>query len=317
MRILMLGAGGIGGYFGARIHRAGGDITFLVRPARANYLATHDLQVFSPLGNIHITPKIITSAQEGIAGTFDAIILTCKAYDLDTAIDSITPALDTQGVVIPLLNGFAHLSRLDAQFGRERVLGGFAHLGVSLAPTGEIRHLNALHRLIIGCRTKTVSPLLHPLAELLARSGVDFSISENIESEMWDKFIFLTALAGATCTMRCSVGDILQTHSGKGFIMGLLDECLAIAKEFGHTSSPECLRAYRNQLTMPGSTSTASMLRDIEQKRKTEADHILGDMIRRAELQGIGTPLLKIAYAHLQAYEIRRNQETTPNKPGQ
>ncbi|MFA5985112.1 MAG: ketopantoate reductase family protein [Methylococcaceae bacterium] len=307
MRILILGAGGIGGYFGARMHQAGGDITFLVRPARANYLATHGLQVFSPLGNIHITPKIITSAQDSIAGSFDAIILACKAYDLDTAIASIAPALTTEVVVIPLLNGFAHLSRLDAQFGRDRVLGGFAHLGVTLAPTGEIRHLNDLHHLVIGCRSKTFSPLLHSLAELLVRSGIDFSISENIEWEMWDKFIFLCALAGATCTMRCSVGEILQTHSGKGFIIGLLDECLAIAKAFGHTPSPEQLTAYQNQLSLPGSTTTASMLRDIEQKRKTEADHILGDMLRRAEKQGIDTPLLNIAYSHLQAYEIRRN----------
>ncbi len=311
MQILMLGAGGIGGYFGAKIHRAGGDVTFLVRPARANYLVANGLQVFSSLGDIHITPKIVTSVQDSATGKFDAVVLSCKAYDLDTAIDSVTPALDSQGVVIPLLNGFTHLARLDAQFGRERVLGGFAHLGVTLAPGGEIRHLNDLHRLVIGCRTKSVSPLIHSLAELLTSSGIDFSLSENIECEMWDKFIFLSALAGATCTMRSPIGDILQTHSGEEFIIGLLDECIAIAKEFGHTSSPERLSAYRNQLTMPGSTSAASMLRDIEQKRRTEADHILGDMIRRAEAMEINTPLLKIAYSHLQAYEIRRNHERT------
>jgi 2-dehydropantoate 2-reductase len=309
MRILMLGAGGIGGYFGARIHCSGGDVTFLVRPARANYLLENGLHVFSPLGDMHITPKFITSAQDSATGKFDAAVLSCKAYDLHTAIDSVVPALAPQGIVIPLLNGFAHLALLDAKFGRERVLGGLAHLGVTLTPEGEIQHLNELHGLVIGGRSEPASPLVDALAKVLARSGIDFSLSDNIESEMWDKFVFLATLAGATCTLRASVGEILQTHSGEEFILGLLDECSAIAKKHGHIPSQERLSLYRTQLTMQGSTSTASMLRDIERKGPTEADHILGDMIRRAHTQDVDVPLLKIACSILQAYEIRSNRE--------
>lgn len=309
MRILMLGAGAVGGYFGARIHQAGGDVTFLTRPSRANYLVANGLHVHSPLGNIHITPKIITSAKDCAVGKFDVVILSCKAYDLDSAIDAFASVLEPQGVVIPMLNGFAHLDKLDTQFGREKVLGGFAHLGVMMAPEGEIRHLNDFHRMVIGCRTKSISPFIHFLVELLARSGIDFSLSKNIESEMWDKFIFLSTLVGATCTMRSTIGEILHTHSGKEFILGLFDECVAIAKKFGHTPDQESLTSYRNQLIIRDSLSTASMLRDIEQNRKTEADHIIGDMIRRAEAVGVDTPILKIAYSHLQAYEIRRHHQ--------
>ncbi|SMF31530.1 2-dehydropantoate 2-reductase [Pseudogulbenkiania subflava] len=306
MRILMLGAGGIGGYFGARMHQAGGDVTFLVRPARAAKLAADGLRVVSPLGDVHITPKVVTTVGGPMSGHFDIVVLSCKAYDLDAALDSIAPALSPEGVVLPLLNGFAHLSRLDAQFGQERVLGGLAHLSVTLAPTGEIRHLNQLHRLLIGSRKTPASPLLRPLAELLAQTGIDFSLSENIEGDMWDKFIFLSTLAGATCTMRSSIGDILETHSGEAFIIGLLDECVAVAAQHGHIPSAEQLTAYRNQLTARGSGTSASMLRDIERGGATEADHILGDMVCRAETHGVDAPLLKLAYSHLQAYEIRR-----------
>lgn len=307
----MLGAGGIGGYFGARIHQSGGDITFLVRPARASNLLAEGLHVISPLGDVRITPNLITSAQDSLSGKFDAVILSCKAYDLDSAIDSIAPMLAPEGIVVPLLNGIAHLAHLDERFGRGRVLGGIAHLGVTLTPEGKIRHLNELHRLVIGGRTEPASPLIDALAKVLGNAGIDFQLSENIENEMWDKFVFLATLAGATCTMRASIGDILQTDWGENFILGLLGECDAVAQKYGHMPSKERLAQYRTQLTARDSTSTASMLRDIERKRRTEAEHILGDMVRRAIAYGIDASFLKIAYSHLQAYEVRRNIEQT------
>jgi 2-dehydropantoate 2-reductase len=309
MHILMLGAGGTGGYFGAKIHAAGGDVSFLVRPARAENLLAHGLRVSSPLGDLHISPKILTSLTGAANAAFDVIVLSCKAYDLDAALDAIAPAVGPQTLILPLLNGIAHLPRLDARFGQARVLGGIAHLAVTLAPSGEIRHLNKLHRLVIGARSHPVSPHLAQLAELLVRSGIDFSLSANIEGEMWDKFIFLCTLAAATCTMRSSVGDILATHSGEGFIVGLLDECLAVAARNGHIPNPEQLAQYRSHLTARGSPLSASMLRDIERGGPTEAEHILGDMVNRAAAHAVETPLLKLAYSHLQAYELRRKQQ--------
>lgn len=308
MRILMLGAGGIGGYFGARIHEAGGDITFLVRPARANNLSAEGLHIISPLGDVRITPKLITSAQVSSEEKFDAVILSCKAYDLDAAVNAVTPALTPDGIIVPLLNGIAHLALLDEKFGRKRVLGGMAHLGVTMTSDGKIRHLNELHRLVIGSRDQHASPLVDGVAKVLGGSCIDFQLSKNIEREMWDKYVFLTVLASATCMMRASIGDILQTCGGEGFILGVLDECRIVAQKYGHTPSDERLAQYRSQLTARGSTSTASMLRDIEQNGRTEADHILGDMVHRATSHGIEVPFLKMAYSNLQAYELRRNR---------
>lgn len=309
MRILILGAGAVGGYFGARIHESGGDITFLVRPERARHLQANGLRVLSPRGDLHIAPQLLVSAQVGTAGTFDAIVLACKAYDLEAAIACVTPAVGAQSLVVPLLNGLIHLDRLDARFGRERVLGGLAHLGVALTAGGEIRHLNELDRLVIGCRGQSAPPVAEALAAVLARTGIDFVLSPDIEAEMWGKFVFLSTLAGATCTMRSPVGAILRTRAGERFILGLFNECLSIAARHGHSLSQERIAGYRAQLTARDSASTASMLRDIERGARTEADHILGDMVRRADAVGIDAPLLQLAYSHVQAYEACRSRE--------
>lgn len=307
----MLGAGGIGGYFGAKLQRAGGDVTFLVRPSRAERLAEKGLSVISPLGNMHIVPKLITSAEgPDSKAQFDVAILSCKAYDLDAAVDSVAPALAPQGIVVPLLNGLAHLDQLDRRFGRECVQGGFAHIGVTLTPEGEILHLNELHRLVIGTRAHPASAHLQPLACLLARSDIDFSLSENIEGEMWEKFVFLTTLAAATCTMRAATGDILQTHAGERFMLDLLDECNAVARAHDYGLKEPRLAFYQGLLRQAGSNNTASMLRDMEKKGATEAEHILGDMVSRAGAKGVAVPSLNIAYSHMQAYEIRKRRES-------
>jgi len=304
MRILVLGAGGIGGYYGARTHAAGGDVTFLVRPARAAQLRENGLKVFSPFGDLRIVPKVLTS--DTLNAPFDVIILSCKAYDLDSAMDAIAPAVGEQSVILPLLNGVRHIDTLIARFGAAHVLGGVALISVMLAPNGEIRHLNKTHRLVTGSLTTPSSPCLSPLTTLLAASGIEFVLSDKVEQAMWDKIVFLSTLAASTCSMRASVGDILNTLAGTDYITGLLAECAETAAACGHAVADEQLAIYRKQLTEPGSGLMASMLRDVERGGETEADHILGDLVSRAQAKGVATPLLRLAYSHLQAYARRK-----------
>ncbi len=312
MRILVLGAGGIGGYYGARIHEAGGDVTFLVRPPRAAQLRENGLKVFSPFGDMQITPKLVTKDElHKQTAQFDVIMLSCKAYDLDSAMESIAPAVGEQSVILPLLNGVSHIDTLAARFGSQRVLGGVAIISVLLTPTGEIRHLNTLHRLIAGSLTSPPSTWLQPLTQLLSASGIEFVFSANVEQNLWDKIVFLSTLAGSTCTMRASIGDILKTVAGEAFIAGLLAECASISEMSGHAVSAAQLATYRTQLTERESALMASMLRDVERGGPTEADHILGDMVGRAQAKGVDAPLLRLAYSHLQAYAVR--QKATAN----
>jgi len=304
MRILVLGAGGIGGYFGARIHAAGGDVTFLVRPVRAAQLRESGLKVSSPFGDLQVAPVVLT--QDALNEPFDVIILSCKAYDLASAMDAIAPAVGDGSVILPLLNGVRHIDALIERFGAAHVLGGVAVISVMLAPDGEIRHLNKMHRLVAGSLTVPPSPWLHALLPLLSGSGIEFALSDNVEQAMWDKIVFLSTLAGATCLMRASIGDILTTVGGESFITGLLTESALTAAAGGHAVSDTQLETYRKQLTEAGSGLMASMLRDVERGAETEAEHILGDLIGRAQTKNIATPLLRIAYSHLQAYAKRR-----------
>ncbi len=304
MRILILGAGGIGGYYGARIHQAGGDVTFLVRPPRAAQLRREGLKVVSAFGDLQIAPKVVT--RDELHEPFDVIILSCKAYDLDSAIESIAPAVGENSTIIPLLNGILHLDTLFARFGKARVLGGVAIISVMLGAAGEIRHMNKMHRFVTGAMDGQQSKWLQPLAQLCAGAKFEFLLSENIEQAMWDKIVFLSALAGATCSMRASIGTILETVAGEAFISGLLGECCAIAKACGHPVAAAQVAAYRGMLSEKGSALMASMLRDVEKGGPTEADHILGDLVARAKADGVAAPLLQLAYSHLQAYDLRR-----------
>jgi 2-dehydropantoate 2-reductase len=237
---------------------------------------------------------------------FDVAILSCKSYDIPTAVDAIAPALGPHSIVLPLLNGLAHLDRLDAQFGRAKVLGGMAHLGLTLTPEGDILHLNDIHRLFMGSRSEPVSPWLDPLGALLSKCDIEFHWSAQIEADMWDKFIFLCTLAGVTCSMRASIGDVLTADYGKALITGMFEECLSVARHCGHVMQPAQRQTYQGLLTQAGSTNMASMLRDIERGGPTEADHIMGDMVIRGKAHHVSTPFLEMAYLHCQAYAARR-----------
>lgn len=303
MRILMLGAGGIGGYYGAKIHLAGGDVSFLVRPARAEQLKKNGLQVLSPFGDMQIAPKIVLA--ESLKENFDVIVLSCKAYDLDSAMDAIAPAMGVESVILPLLNGVRHIDLLRARFGAERVLGGVANISVTLDAEGVIHHLNQTHRLQLGVLHTPASQWLQPLATLFARTGFEFVPADNVAQALWNKFVFLTALAGATCLMRASVGQILQTVAGEALLNGLFAECTRVAQASGFALSEAQRAVHRSTLNDRASSLKASMLRDVEKGGVTEADHILGDMVARAAAKGVDVPLLRLAYSHLQAYALR------------
>jgi 2-dehydropantoate 2-reductase len=166
MRFLVVGAGATGGYFGGRLFEAGRDVTFLVRPSRAARLAATGLSITSPAGNVHLTsPPTVLAAD--LREPFDVVILSCKAYDLDGAMESIAPAVGPGTAIIPLLNGMRHLETLDARFGPERVLGGSCFISVKLDEAGRIAHVSDVHRLVFGERRGGRSPRV----DAIARAG--------------------------------------------------------------------------------------------------------------------------------------------------
>ena len=306
MRVLVLGAGGIGGYFGGRLAEAGADVTFLVRPGRAAQLAADGLVVRSPHGDIARPVRTVSAESLPGDGRHDVVLLTCKSYDLDAAIAAIAPAMAGGAAVLPMLNGMRHLDRLDAAFGAASVLGGLCHIAATLAPSGEVRHLNKLHALTLGPRQPSQAALVAAFAEAAGPAHFDLRVAEDPIQDMWEKFVLLATMASMTCLMRGNVGQIMAADEGEALVLAALAEADATAAAAGHASRPARLAQARATLTERGSSFAASMLRDVERGGPTEGDHVVGDMLARAHAAGLAAPMLGAAWCHLQTYEARR-----------
>jgi 2-dehydropantoate 2-reductase len=304
MRILVVGAGAIGGYFGGRLLDAGRDVTFLVRQRRAAELAKTGLVIQSPQGDMTI-PSPPTVLAEALREKFDLILLSCKAYDLEGALDSVAPAVGPQTAILPLLNGMRHLDVLEQRFGAAAVLGGLCVIGTTLDAEGRVVHLNDLHSLTFGERDGSRSPRAEAIAAALTGARFEVKLSETILQEMWEKFVFIATGAGITSLMRGTIGDIVAAGAAH-LPSALLDECAAIATREGFPPAAPFLQRVRTMFTASGSGLTTSMFRDIERGAPTEADHILGDLLRRAGTKADAVSVLGIAFAHVKTYEARR-----------
>lgn len=305
MKTLILGAGAIGGYIGGRLQQSGADVTFLVRPARRERLERDGLVIKSTKGDITQRVKTVLKGDEG--GPYDIVLLTCKAYDLDSAIDAIAPAVGANTTVVPLLNGMRHIDVLVAKFGDAKVVGGLARVGVTLSPEGAVLHTSPFAAISFGERG--AAPPRQSLVELDAavkKSGVDGGLHKNIVQDLWDKWIMLCSLAAMSCLMRGTVGDILEAAEGQAIMLETVEECRKVAVAAGGDPGEKGMQNVKGYLTQKGSRFAASMLHDLEKGFMVEADHIVGDMIARANKAGIATPNLRMAYAHLQAYLARR-----------
>ncbi|MBV9908295.1 MAG: 2-dehydropantoate 2-reductase [Hyphomicrobiales bacterium] len=312
MRILVVGAGAVGGYFGGRLLKAGRDVTFLVRPRRAAELAKHGLRIRSPVGDFH-RPAPPTVLQEDLKEPFDLVLLSCKAYDLEGAINSFAKAVGPATAILPLLNGMRHIERLAERFGPERVIGGLCAISVTLGPEGDIVHFNDWHALSFGELDGSRSQRIEAIASELLNAGFDATLSDQILQEMWEKWVFIATAAGITCLMRSAVGDYVAA-GGADLALGLLDECAAIAAAQGFPLREPALERARAAMTAAGSPLKASMLRDIEGGKPAEGDQILGDLLRRAAKPD-DISLLRIATLHVKAYELVRKGREVAASP--
>jgi 2-dehydropantoate 2-reductase len=303
MRILVVGAGAIGGYFGGRLLQAGRDVTFLVRPRRAEQLARTGLSIRSPSGDVDQPAPTVQA--DGLREQFDLILLSCKAYDLPDAMQSFAPAVGPDTAILPMLNGMRHLDLLEQRFGAKAVLGGWCAISVTLDSEGKILHLGDFQSLSFGERDGAATERTRAIASAFAGAKFEVRAVDAILQEMWEKWVFIATAAGITCLMRSAIGDIVAA-GGADLATSLLDECAAIAGQQGFPPGAAALQRNRAMLTAAGSGFTASMLRDVEQYARTEVDHVLGDLVRRANTPANAQTLLRVAYAHLMAYEARR-----------
>ena len=307
MKILVLGAGGTGGYFGGRLHQGGVDVTFLVREKRAQQIARQGLIIESMHDKVTLPVKTIMAAD--VRPEYDIVILSCKAYDLAAGIAAFTPAMGPATCVVPLLNGISHIDTLDAAFGKRRVMGGSCQIAATLTKDGVIKSMMDAQSMIWGARDPAQEELAQKLGEAFAKTVADWKVSDNIMLDMWEKVAFLSTLAGMTCLMRGSVGDILTAPDGRLLMQRYLDSCVAIATREGYPPRAHVTERLLKVLNTTASTLTASMLRDLEAGGPVEADHIVGFMLGKARAHGIDDAMLTVAYTHLKTYEARRARQ--------
>ena len=303
MRLLVVGAGSTGGYFGGRLARAGRDVTFLVRARRAAQLRETGLQIVSPHGDVMVRPNLVTA--DDIDAPYDAVLLGVKAYSLDAAIPDFAIAVGPETAIIPMLNGMGHIDILEERFGKEAVVGGVCKVAAMIDTDGRILQLAQFQELAYGERDGSVSPRMERLHAFMQGAGFDARLSRSIEYEMWEKWTMLATLGGITCLMRGNIGDVVAAPGGASFILGFLDEVVSVMSAVGEAPTPAFLEAARKTLTTPGSTQSPSMFRDLQQGSPIEAEQIIGDLLVRGARAGIATPLLASAYAHLSVYQQR------------
>jgi 2-dehydropantoate 2-reductase len=310
MKILVVGAGAVGGYFGARLAQAGRDVTFLVRPSRAQQLRSEGLRIVSPHGDLTLQPKTITTKE--LDSPFDIIFHSVKALALDQAMDDMAPAVGPDTMIYPVLNGMRHIETLTRRFGERPVLGGVCMVVTDLDEQGRIVQMNPTQKLIYGERNGEITARIRSFDETMRDSGFDSELSTNITYAMWQKWVMIASLGLITCLLNGPIGEINAVPYGDETALRAVEECAAIAAANGFPPSQALLEEMRKRATTKGSNLTASMYRDMQKGAPVEVDAILGDLLEHGRSHRVDTPLLQAGCVRLRVYQNSR-QNSRPN----
>jgi 2-dehydropantoate 2-reductase len=303
MRILVVGAGAVGGYFGGRLAQAGRDVTFLVRPSRAKQLSRDGLRIISPHGDAVLFPKLLSA--DKIDAPYDLVFVSVKAYALEAAMNDFAAAVGPETMIFPVLNGMRHIDVLTKRFGEHAVIGGVCFVAAEIDDQGRIVQLADFQHLVYGERNGETTPRLKTLDATLQGAGFDARLSPDIMQAMWEKWIQLASLGAITCLMRGTIGEIVAAPGGAELSTDMVNESAAVATACGYKPSEKVLSSHTGAMTAPGSSLTSSMYRDLQKGAPVEADHILSDFIERGSAHGVTTPLLKAAFINLRVYQDR------------
>ena len=299
MKILVLGAGAVGGYFGGRMAEAGMDVTFLVREKRQKKLEKSGLIIKSPKGDFVTSPNLVTI--DNVDSIYDVILFTNKAYDLDEILQSPFPVKDGS-IIIPLLNGYAHMEQLRNKFPNARLFGGIAHIFSTLNDEGEIHHFNDIHSLTFGHLSKADETDGRRFFDSCSSANFSIKYSDDIIVDLWHKWVLITTVAGATTLFNANIGEIASTEHGIAFITDLHDECITIAKSEKIQVNDDDLAQQRRFLSDKKSTWSSSMRRDMVNKSKIECAHIFLELINIADKNNVECPFLKTVMINGEIY---------------
>ncbi len=287
MRILVMGTGGIGGYFGGQLARAGNDVTFVARGAQLAALRERGLNVQSELAPVQLTRINVTDDPAG-AGVFDVVMFCVKLWDVAPAIEQIAPAVAPSGLAIPFQNGIETHKALIARLGASRVAGGVAYIAVAATAPGVITHTGKFAKLRVGIFAGATPPLL--LARLVAAgkaAGIDIDTVADIERALWEKFVFLAAFSGVTAAARRPIGALRADADLCALLRASMLETVAVARALGTMIDADYVERQMQFIDTMPAAAQSSLLTDLAAGRRLEVPWLSGAVARMANAAGV------------------------------
>lgn len=312
-RIAIIGAGAVGGYFGARLAEHGYQTFFVARGETLTALQRQGLQVRSPLGNVDLSPeRIHACATLKEAGPVDAVVLAVKAWQVAAMADEMAPLRESLGVILPLQNGVEAPRQLAAALGADRVLGGLCRIMAQRAAPAQIEHVGAEPEILLGALDPRAEPAAAALGAAFAESGVRCVVRADIAAAIWDKMAFIASLGGIGAAARAPVGVLRSTAETRSLLAQAMHEVCAVAAAHQvvlPADLPARTLAYIDTLPAHG---TSSMQRDIAAGLPSELDALVGAVARLGQAAGVDTPIFRTLHACLLPAELRAREPSRP-----
>ena len=302
MRIAIIGAGGVGGYFGARLQQAGADVHFVARGAHLAAMRRDGLTVESPLGDLHL-PTVNVTEHPADIGQADIVWLSVKLWDMDSAVQSMRPLIGPETGIISFQNGVQKDDVLRAAFGDTAVMGGVAYIATNIDRPGVIKHTGTMQRLIFGEYDGSRSPRAETLLDFCLRGGINAELSDDVRKAIWEKFVFLVALSGSTTTMRETIGPIRSNPRSRIFLMDLMRETVAVGRALGVALPADFADQRMSFVDGLPDAMTSSMHHDLKAGKRLEVSWLSGGVAQLGEKAGVPTPMNRAVWEILALYE--------------
>jgi 2-dehydropantoate 2-reductase len=301
MRIVVMGAGGVGGFFGARLALSGNDVTFIARGRHLEAIRAHGLRVESGTASMHVEKARAIDSIDSLQPP-DVVMFCVKLWDVESAAQQIAPLLGERSVVIPFQNGLASHEILNRVVGAERVLGGVAYIAATIRAPGVIAHTGTMARLRIGAFPGGPAARAEEFAAACKAAKIDIDLSPDIRRALWEKFCFLAAFAGCTCIARQPIGVVRADPDLRATFEGAVHEAWSVGRAAGVSLADDYVKAQLTAVDMLPAEMKASMLHDLEAGRRLEAPWLSGAVVRMASEAGLTAPISRSLYAAVKPY---------------
>jgi 2-dehydropantoate 2-reductase len=290
MKIAMMGSGGVGGFFGARLANAGYDVTFIARGAHLEAMRRSGLTIENePQGDIHVA-RVKAAADPGEVGPVDIVVLSVKLWDTADAARAIAPMVGSSTGVLSLQNGVVKDDILREHFPAEQVMGGVGYVATHISRPGVIRQTGTMQRVIVGEYDGRASDRVKFLYEALVKSGVQAELSDDVRRAIWEKYVFLVGLSATTTTMRKTLGPIRSNAQTRAFLLDVMREVVAVGRAIGvalPADFAEQRLAFADTLPVD---MTSSMHHDLERGNRLEVNWLSGGVVDLGRKAGVPTP---------------------------